>query len=86
MATIVEKAVCGMIGWVTFSWLLVLLAERNRLEILATLLTIGLLISAELLSGYATRTVRDKVSTFAYSGFLVFIAVVILRVRQILLQ
>ncbi len=86
MARLVDHAVIGMIGWVTFSWLLVLLARdwKGQIQILSTLLTIGLLISAELVSGYGTRSLRDKVSTFAYSGFLVFLIVVLVRVIDIL--
>ncbi len=84
MSRLVDWVVLGMTGWVTFSWLIVLLAERNRLYVLATLLTIGLLITAELISGYGTKTLREKVSTFAYAGFLIFMVVVIVRVAEIL--
>lgn len=81
---IVDQVVLGMIGWMTFSWVLILVAKNNQLQILATLVTIGLLISAELVSGYGTRTLRDKISTFAYGGFLIFMVIVVLRVVQIL--
>jgi len=80
----VDEVILGMIAWVTFSWVLLLAARENQLQVLTTLVTIGLLISAELVSGYGTRTLRDKVSTFAYGGFLVFMIVVILRVVRIL--
>ncbi len=88
MARLVDLLVMGMTGWLTFSWLLVLLAQDSsgldQLSILATLLTIGLLISAELASGYATRSLREKVSTCAYAGFLVFLIIVLVRVIEIL--
>lgn len=86
MARLVDQMVLGMIGWVTFSWLLVLLVDdwSAQIQILATLTTIGLLISAELVSGYGTRSLRDKVSTFAYAGFLAFIIIVIIKVIEIL--
>jgi len=88
MARLSDLVVIGMLGWVTFSWLLVLLVKAdplNALSVLVTLITIGLLIAAELVSGYGTVTLRDKVSVFAYGGFLIFVIVVIVRVRDILL-
>ena len=89
MAKLSDLMVIGMIGWLTFSWLLVLLIEVGFWQVISvfvTLLTIGLLISAELVSGYGTRTLKDKVSTFAYAGFLFFTIVIIARVREILLE
>jgi len=88
LARLVDLMVIGMTGWITLSWLLVLLAQDspplNQLSILATLVTIGLLISAELASGYATVGLREKVSTLAYGGFLVFLVIVLVRVVEIL--
>jgi len=88
MARLSDLVVIGMLGWLTFSWLLVLLVKAgplNALSVLATLITIGLLIAAELVSGYGTVTLRDKVSVFAYGGFIIFVIAVIVRVRDILL-
>lgn len=88
MARLVDLLIIGMIGWLTFSWLLVLLAQDSgaldQLSVLTTLLTIGLLISAELASGYATVSLREKVSTCAYVGFLAFLVIVLVRVIEIL--
>ena len=87
MMRIEDMMVIGMTGWLTFSLLIVLLAGdswQTALSVLATLVTIGLLISAELVSGYGTRALHDKVTTLAWAGFLVFIVVIIARISEIL--
>ena len=89
MLKLTDIMVIGMAGWLTFSWLLVLLVKTgpwNMLSTLVTLITIGLLIGAELVMGYGTRTLKDKVLNFAYAGFLLFVIVIIFRVREILMS
>jgi hypothetical protein len=53
-------------------------------EVLATLVLIGLLVTRELTDGFLSRELRYKLDFFVYAGLLLFVVVVVRRVWTIL--
>ena len=67
----------GLTLWTIFA---MLVSMSAGIEVLLTLVLIGLLITAELTSGLLTKELRNRIEYFIYSGLLLFVIVVVRRV------
>jgi hypothetical protein len=62
----------------------ILISLAAGVEVLATLVLIGLLVTRELTDGFLSRELRYKLDFFVYAGLLLFVVVVVRRVWTIL--
>jgi hypothetical protein len=62
----------------------ILISIAAGIEVLATLILIGLLVTRELTDGFLSRELRYKLDFFVYAGLLLFVVVVVRRVWTIL--
>ena len=62
----------------------ILISLAAGVEVLATLILIGLLVTRELTDGFLSRELRYKLDFFVYAGLLLFVVVVVRRVWTIL--
>lgn len=76
-----EKIVLAMAAWVVFALLLALSAG---IEVLLTLILIGVLIIRELTDSFTPVRVRERVDFFIYTFLVVFAIIVVRRVWEIL--
>ena len=67
----------GLVAWTVFA---MLVSMSAGIEVLLTLVLIGLLITAELTAGLLTKEFRNRVEYFIYTGLLLFVIVVVRRV------
>ncbi len=69
-----------------FVWTIiaVLIALSAGVEVLVTLLLIGLLIVRELTDGFLTSELRRRMDLFIYAGLVLFVVVVLRRVWLVL--
>jgi hypothetical protein len=70
-----------MLIWTTIS---VLIALESGIEVLVTLLLIGLLVVRELTDGFLTKELRMRMDFFIYGGLVLFVVVVLRRVILVL--
>ena len=71
----------GLTLWTIFA---ILVSMSAGIEVLLTLVLIGLLVTAELTSSLLTKELRNRIEYFIYSGLLLFVIVVVRRVWLIL--
>ena len=71
----------GLTLWTIFA---MLVSMSAGIEVLLTLVLIGLLVTAELTSSLLTKELRNRIEYFIYSGLLLFVIVVVRRVWLIL--
>ncbi|HUS56995.1 MAG TPA: hypothetical protein VMY17_03145 [Thermoplasmata archaeon] len=76
-----EKIVLAMFAWVVFA---LLLALNAGVEVLLTLILIGVLIIRELTDSFTPVRVRERVDFFIYTFLVVFAIIVVRRVWEIL--
>lgn len=76
-----HKIFIGMTLWTIFA---IVVSISSGVEVLLTLVLIGLLITAELTSGLLTKELRSRLEYFIYSGLLLFVIVVLRRVWLVL--
>ncbi|UCE44928.1 MAG: hypothetical protein JSU93_05930 [Methanobacteriota archaeon] len=76
-----HKIFIGMTLWTIFA---IAVSISSGVEVLLTLVLIGLLITAELTSGLLTKELRSRLEYFIYSGLLLFVIVVLRRVWLVL--
>ena len=62
----------------------ILISLAAGVEVLATLILIGLLVTRELTDGFLTSETRQRMDFFIYAGLLLFVVVVLRRVWLIL--
>jgi hypothetical protein len=62
----------------------ILISLAAGVEVLATLILIGLLVTRELTDGFLTKELRYKLDFFVYAGLVLFVVVVVRRVWTIL--
>jgi hypothetical protein len=62
----------------------ILISLAAGVEVLATLILIGLLVTRELTDGFLSKELRYKLDFFVYAGLLLFVVVVVRRVWTIL--
>jgi hypothetical protein len=70
-----------MLIWTTMS---VMISLSSGIEVLATLILIGLLVIRELTDGFLTQELRLRMDFFIYAGLLLFVVVVLRRVLLVL--
>jgi hypothetical protein len=70
-----------MLVWTVIA---VLISLSAGVEVLVTLELIGLLVVRELTDGFLTAEIRRRMDLFIYAGLVLFVAVVLNRVWQIL--
>jgi hypothetical protein len=70
-----------MLIWTTMS---VMISLSAGIEVLATLILIGLLVIRELTDGFLTQELRLRMDFFIYAGLLLFVVVVLRRVLLVL--
>lgn len=76
-----EKITLALIVWVMFA---LLLALRSGLEVLLTLILIGVLVIRELTDSFTPIHLRERVDYFIYTFLIVFAIIVVRRVWEIL--
>lgn len=76
-----QKIVVAMGFWTS---LCLILVGGNNLELFGILILIGILISRELTSTYTDLTTGDRMDTLIYIGIIFFVAVVSIRILNIL--
>ena len=76
-----QKVFAAMFVWVVAS---VLIAMHSGAEVLVTLILIGLLVTRELSDEVLHRELKGRVDFFIYAFLVLFAAVVVNRVWQIL--
>jgi hypothetical protein len=62
----------------------ILISLAAGVEVLATLILIGLLVTRELTDGFLSKELRYKLDFFVYAGLVLFVVVVVRRVWTIL--
>jgi len=62
----------------------VMISLSSGIEVLATLILIGLLVIRELTDGFLTQELRLRMDFFIYAGLLLFVVVVLRRVLLVL--
>ncbi len=72
-----HKIFLSMSIWTTVS---VLISLAAGIEVLVTLLLIGLLVVRELTDGFLNRELRQRMDLFIYAGLVLFAIVVLRRV------
>jgi len=70
-----------MVIWTTIS---VLISLSSGIEVLVTLILIGLLVVRELTDGFLTKELRHRMDFFIYAGLVLFVVVVLRRVLLVL--
>lgn len=70
-----------MLIWTTVS---VLISLASGIEVLVTLLLIGLLVVRELADSFLTKELRMRMDFFIYAGLVLFVVVVLRRVFLVL--
>lgn len=75
------KIFIAMLIWTTMS---VMISLSSGIEVLATLILIGLLVIRELTDGFLTQELRLRMDFFIYAGLLLFVVVVLRRVLLVL--
>jgi len=76
-----HKIFISMLIWTVIA---VLISLSSGVEVLVTLELIGLLVVRELTDGFLTAEIRRRMDLFIYAGLVLFVAVVLNRVWQIL--
>ena len=76
-----HKVFIAVAIWTVIS---ILISLAAGVEVLATLILIGLLVTRELTDGFLSRELRFKLDFFVYAGLLLFVVVVVRRVWTIL--
>ena len=76
-----HKIFISMLVWTVVS---VLISLSSGVEVLVTLELIGLLVVRELTDGFITADIRRRMDLFIYAGLVLFVAVVVNRVWQVL--
>jgi len=76
-----HKIFVSMLVWTVIA---VLISLSSGVEVLVTLELIGLLVVRELTDGFLTAEIRRRMDLFIYAGLVLFVAVVLNRVWQIL--
>ena len=76
-----HKVFIAVAIWTVIS---ILISLAAGVEVLATLILIGLLVTRELTDGFLSRELRYKLDFFVYAGLLLFVVVVVRRVWTIL--
>lgn len=76
-----HKVFIAVVVWTVIS---ILISLAAGVEVLATLILIGLLVTRELTDGFLTKELRYKLDFFVYAGLMLFVVVVVRRVWTIL--
>jgi len=76
-----HKVFIAVVVWTVVS---ILISLAAGVEVLATLILIGLLVTRELTDGFLTKELRYKLDFFVYAGLMLFVVVVVRRVWTIL--
>lgn len=76
-----HKIFLAMFAWTVIA---VLISVSAGIEVLATLVLIGLLVVRELTDGFLTNEVRQRMDFFIYGGLMLFVVVVLRRVYLVL--
>jgi hypothetical protein len=76
-----QKIFLSVLVWTVIS---ILISLSAGVEVLVTLVLIGLLVARELTDGFLTKDLRDKMDMFIYAGLILFVIVVVRRVWIIL--
>jgi hypothetical protein len=76
-----QKVFIAMLVWTTVS---VLIALASGIEVLVTLILIGLLVIRELTDSFLTKEIRMRMDFFIYAGLILFVVVVLRRVLLVL--
>ncbi len=76
-----HKIFIALLVWTVVS---VLVSLAAGVEVLATLILIGLLVTRELTDGFLTADLRARLDFFVYAGLVLFVVVVVRRVWTIL--
>jgi len=76
-----HKVFIAVVIWTVVS---ILISLAAGVEVLATLILIGLLVTRELTDGFLTKELRYKLDFFVYAGLMLFVVVVVRRVWTIL--
>jgi len=76
-----HKVFIALVIWTVIS---ILISLAAGVEVLATLVLIGLLVTRELTDGFLPADLRSKVDFFVYAGLVLFVVVVVRRVWTIL--
>jgi len=76
-----HKVFVALLVWTVIS---ILISLAAGIEVLATLVLIGLLVTRELTDGVLPAELRWKLDFFVYAGLVLFIVVVVRRVWTIL--
>ncbi len=76
-----HKIFIALTIWTVIS---VLISLAAGIEVLATLILIGLLVTRELTDGFLSKELKYRLDFFVYAGLLLFVFVVVRRVWSIL--
>ena len=76
-----QKLFIIMLIWTTIS---AIISISAGIEVLATLILIGLLVVRELTDGFLTKELRMRMDFFIYAGLVLFVVVVLRRVLLVL--
>jgi hypothetical protein len=76
-----HKVFIALLVWTVIS---VLVSLAAGVEVLATLILIGLLVTRELTDGFLPSDLRLRLDFFVYAGLVLFVVVVVRRVWTIL--
>lgn len=76
-----QKVFVAVSIWTVIS---ILISLTAGVEVLATLILIGLLVTRELTDGFLSRELRNKLDFFVYAGLVLFVVVVVQRIWTIL--
>jgi len=76
-----HKVFVAMLIWTTIS---ILISLSAGVEVLVTLILIGLLVVRELTDSFLTKEIRMRMDFFIYAGLLLFVIVVLRRVLLVL--
>jgi hypothetical protein len=76
-----QKIFLSVLVWTVIS---ILISLSAGVEVLVTLVLIGLLVARELTDGFLSKDLRDKMDMFIYAGLILFVIVVVRRVWIIL--
>jgi hypothetical protein len=76
-----QKVFLAMFVWTVVS---VLIALSSGIEVLVTLILIGLLVIRELTDSFLTKEIRMRMDFFIYAGLILFVIVVLRRVILVL--
>ncbi len=75
------KIFIAMLVWTTIS---ALISLSSGIEVLVTLILIGLLVVRELTDSFLTKELRYRMDFFIYAGLVLFVVVVLRRVLLVL--